>query len=133
MDLEALKRLRCLDCWCPCSLPLGPFARACHLSISTVDEVFEQVIVMDEPVTIGFVARQHGVHVSEGLRLVVSAVHKGDKTTIQAKEALPDDDALSIGLPSSSARAVSSASAQCYRCCPMGDRELRPGPDCLQG
>ena len=43
-------------------------------SVTTLDELPEAIVV-DDPVTIGFVVRQHGVRIVEGLEPVITASH----------------------------------------------------------
>lgn len=51
-------------------------------SVTTLDELPE-VIVVDEPITIGFVVRQHGVRIVEGLEPLVTAVHVDSRTRFE--------------------------------------------------
>lgn len=57
-------------------------------SVTTLDDLPEHAVI-DEPVTLGFVVRQHGVRIVEGLKPVVSTVHPDNGDTFQA-EAVED-------------------------------------------
>ena len=69
-------------------------------SVTTLDEL-PDVIVVDDPVTIGFVVRQHGVHIVEGLEPVITAVHADshEQLEVTAEEDSPGHYQVELVFP----------------------------------
>ncbi len=69
-------------------------------SVTTLDELPTEVLA-DEPVTVGFVVRQHGVRLLTGLTPTISARHEtlGDTLTVAATEDRPGHYVVELVFP----------------------------------